>query len=193
MDVRGPGRAAAIVTGIAALAIAALIVTMAAGMFEEPLLDIVSLSSAALGLVAVVLAYGAVTPGTWMRVGRAVTVAGMSLVLAGDALQSAVFGGAANADGLWAATYALRDVIGNGLFFASLIVLGALMWRRQSLLAGLAIANGVLGYLDLAFASRLGLPPHVNFIVLVIWLVGLAISWWRNGVVPTERLASAMA
>jgi membrane protein implicated in regulation of membrane protease activity len=44
----------------------------------------------------------------------------------------------------------------------------------------LAIVNGVLGYLDLAFASALGLPPHTNFLLLVVWEVVLGFTWWRK-------------
>jgi hypothetical protein len=48
-------------------------------------------------------------------------------------------------------------------------------------LGGLALVNAALGWLDLAFAQQLGLPPHVNFLLIVVWLVMLGISTLQRG------------
>jgi hypothetical protein len=116
----------------------------------------------------------------------------MTLVLAGDALQHVFFHSLPAADpskgAIWAMGFALRDWLGNGLFYASLILLGGLLVGEGRRWAGegrrwlgvLAIANGVLGYLDLAFAPALGLPPHTNFLLLVAWEVVLGFTWWRK-------------
>lgn len=42
------------------------------------------------------------------------------------------------------------------------------------------MANGVLGYLAITFAARLGLPPHLNFMLLVAWFGALGVVWWRT-------------
>jgi hypothetical protein len=46
---------------------------------------------------------------------------------AGDAFQAVALRGVGDAGLLWAVSFALRDGIGNGQFFASLLVLGALL------------------------------------------------------------------
>ncbi|HEX6483045.1 MAG TPA: hypothetical protein VF043_29730 [Ktedonobacteraceae bacterium] len=112
-------------------------------------------------------------------------ITSMTLVLAGDALQHVFFHSLAAADPnrgtIWAVAFAFRDWLGNGLFYASLILLGGLLVSQGRCWVGvLAIANGVLGYLDLAFASALGLPPHTNFLLLVVWEVVLGFTWWRK-------------
>jgi hypothetical protein len=87
-----------------------------------------------------------------------------------------------NKGAIWAMAFALRDLLGNGLFYASLILLGGLLVGEGKRWVGiLAIANGVLGYLDLVFAPALGLPPHTNFLLLVVWEVVLGFTWWRLG------------
>jgi len=41
---------------------------------------------------------------------------------------------------LWSISFAIRDGIGNGLFYGSLLVLGAPLWARNCT-TGLALAN----------------------------------------------------
>lgn len=62
----------------------------------------------------------------------------------------------------------------------ALLVLGLLLWRAHPWLAGPAVVNGVLGYLDMLLAARLGLPPHTNFLVLVVFFVALGLTWLRS-------------
>jgi hypothetical protein len=53
--------------------------------------------------------------------------------------------------------------------------------RPPQLVGGLALVNAAPGWMDLAFARQLGLPPHVNFLLLVVWLVMLGISTLQRG------------
>ena len=128
----------------------------------------------------------------WASVTLALGITGMTLVLAGGALQHVFFhalaAGDPNKGTIWTVGFALRDWLGNGLFYASLILLGGLLVGEGRRWVGvLAIANGVLGYLDLAFASALGLPPHTNFLLLVAWEVVLGFTWWRKASRVEER------
>jgi len=149
--------------------------------------DVLSVGAAVSGLVVFVIISGEVQKREpWASVTLVLGITGMILVLAGDALQHVFFHSLPAADpnrgAIWAITSALRDWLGNGLFFASLILLGGLLVGQGRRWVGvLAIVNGVLGYLDLAFASALGLPPHTNFLLLVVWEVVLGFTWWRLG------------
>jgi hypothetical protein len=189
------GRSTALVAFAAAAILTGLIISLAgAGMPPPAVLDGLSIGTAASALVVVIMAYAGLTS-PWGQAGRALALSGMTLVLAGDGLQAVATRGGADSGLLWAISFAIRDGIGNGLFFASLLVLGALLWPRHRWLAVLAITNAVLGYLEMAFAARLGLPPHLNFLLLVVWFVALGVVWWRAaaperrkaaGEVPTE-------
>ena len=148
--------------------------------------DTLSVGTAVSALVVLVLVSWEVRGRQpWASVMLVLGITGMTLVLAGDALQHVVFhtlpAGDPNKGTIWIVAFALRDWLGNGLFYASLILLGGLLVGEGRRWVGiLAIANGVLGYLDLAFASRFGLPPHTNFLLLVVWEVVLGLTWWRK-------------
>lgn len=175
------GRSAAVAAFAAAAMLIGLIVSLAGGGLPAPeVLDALSVGSAAGTLVVVALAYAALAATPWGHAGRALALAGITLVLAGDAFQAVALRSDADTGLLWAISFAIRDGVGNALFFASLIVLGALLWSQHRWLAGLSLANGVLGYLEMAFASRLGLPPHLNFLLVVVWFVALGVAWWRS-------------
>jgi hypothetical protein len=186
-------RSTAVVAFAAAAVLIGLIISLSGGGMPPPaVLDALSIGSAGSAMVVVIMVYAGFA-GPWGQAGRALALSGMTLVLAGDGLQAVATRGSADAGLLWALSFAIRDGIGNGLFFASLLVLGALLWPRHRWLAGLAISNGVLGYLEMAFASRLGVPPHINFLLLVVWFVALGVVWWRtpaperrNTAMPTE-------
>ena len=183
------GRSTAVAAFVAAAILTGLIISLAGGSMPPPaVLDGLSIGTAAGALVVVIMAYAGVA-GPWGQAGRALVLSGMTLVLAGDAFQAVATRGGADSGLLWAISFAIRDGIGNGLFFASLLLLGALLWPRHRWLAGLAIANAVLGYLEMAFAARLGLPPHLNFLLLVVWFVALGVVWWRAA--PPERRKAA--
>jgi len=184
------GRSTALVAFAAAAILTGLIISLSGGGMPPPaVLDALSIGTAASALVVVVMAYAGLVPSPWVQAGRALALSGMTLVLAGDGLQAVATRGSSDSGLLWAISFAIRDGIGNGLFFASLLILGALLWSRHRWLGGLAMANGVLGYLELAFAARLGLPPHLNFTLLVVWFVILGVVWWRAAA-PERRSAA---
>ena len=173
-------RSAAVMAFAAAAILTGLIISLAGGGMPPPaVLDALSVGAAASALVVVIIAYAALVPSRWAQAGRALALSGMTLVLVGDGLQAVATRAASNVGLLWAMSFAIRDGIGNGLFFTSLLVLGALLWSTHRWIAGLAVANAVLGFLEMAFAARLGLPPHLNFLLLVAWFVVLGIVWWR--------------
>jgi hypothetical protein len=113
------------------------------------------------------------------------------MVLTGDAMQHVVFHGtdpSLDKGTLWVATYAIRDIIGNSILYAALVLVGLLLLRENRRWSGaLALVNAALGYVDLAFAAQLGLPPHTNFMVIVAWLVVLGLSSWRDHAHVEER------
>lgn len=193
------GRAQALVSWVAAALLLSLILWLSGALPLAALDDMLSVGAAASALVVVVLLCGEVrTHEPWASVTLALLISGMTLVLAGDALQHVFFhslpSGALSKSTIWAMAQALRDWLGNGLFYACLLLLGGLLIGEGRRWVGvLAIANGVFGYLDLAFASALGLPPHTNFLLLVVWEVLLGITWWRKAsrvdLVRLSRLA----
>jgi hypothetical protein len=163
-----------------------LILWLAALPWLGVLDDVLSVGSATSALVVFALLYGEVRErGPWAIVMLVLGSAGLTLVLAGDALQHVVFHtpsiSAAEKETLWAVASAFRDLLGNGLTNACFILLGGLLagkgWR---LIGALAIANGVLGYLDPMVAPALGLPPHTNFLLFVVWEILLGITWWHQ-------------
>ncbi len=181
------GRVQALVSWTAAVLLLSLILWLSGALPLGALDDVLSVGAAASGLVVFVLISGEVRKyEPWPSVALVLGITGMALVLAGDALQHVFFhslpAGDPNKEAIWAVTFALRDWLGNGLFYASLILLGGLLVGEGRRWVGvLAIVNGVLGYLDLAFASALGLPPHTNFLLLVVWEVVLGFTWWCQG------------
>jgi hypothetical protein len=181
------GRSAAIAAFGAAAILAGLIVSLASGLPSVEVLDALSVGTAASALVVVTLAFAGVATTPWGQAGRALALAGMTLVLAGDAFQAVALRSESDSGLLWAMSFAIRDGVGNGLFFASLLVLGGLLWPHHRWIAGLAVANGLLGYLAMAFADGLGLPPHLNFMLLVVWFVAIGVTWWRNAAATDAR------
>jgi hypothetical protein len=181
------GRTQALVSWAAAVLLLSLILWLSGALALGAFDDVLSVGAAASILVVFVLISGEVRKREpWASVTLVLGITGMTLVLAGDALQHVFFhslpAGDPNKGAIWAAAFALRDWLGNGLFYASLILLGGLLVGEGRRWVGvLAIVNGVLGYLDLAFASALGLPPHTNFLLLVVWEVVLGFTWWRQG------------
>ena len=193
-DHRWGGRSTALMAFAAAAVLTGLIVSLAGGgMPPALLLDALSVGTAASALVVVILTFAGMAATAWTHAGRALAVSGMTLVLAGDAFQAVATRSGSDTGMLWAISFAIRDGIGNGLFFASLLILGALLWSRHRWLAGLAFANGVLGYLEMAFAARFGLPPHLNFLLLVIWFVALGVVWWSLPSSDARRTSNAIA
>lgn len=189
------GRVQALVSWAAAVLLLSLILWLSGALPLGAFDDVLSVGAAVSGLVVFVLISGEVRKREpWASVTLVLGITGMTLVLAGDALQHVFFHSLAAADpnrgAIWAVTSAFRDWLGNGLFFVSLILLGGLLVGQGRRWVGvLAIVNGVLGYLDLAFASALGLPPHTNFLLLVVWEVVLGFTWWRQGsLVDTTQL-----
>ena len=180
------GRAQALVSWAAAVLLLSLILWLSGALPLGAFDDILSVGAAASVLVVFVLISSEVRKREpWASVTLVLGITGMTLVLAGDALQHVFFHSLPAADpnkgAIWAVAFALRDWLGNGLFCASLILLGGLLVGQGRRWVGvLAIVNGVLGYLDLAFASALGLPPHTNFLLLVVWEVVLGFTWWRK-------------
>lgn len=182
------GRSTALVAFAAAAILTGLIISLAGGgMPPAAVLDALSIGTAASALVVVIMAYAGLVASPWGQAGRALALSGMTLVLAGDGLQAVATRAGSDSGLVWAMSFAIRDGIGNGLFFTSLLVLGALLWSRHRWLAGLAMANAVLGYLEMAFAARLGLPPHLNFLLLVVWFVVLGIVWWQAPAAERRR------
>lgn len=187
------GRVTALAAFAAAAILTGLIISLAVGGLPPPaVLDALSIGTAASTLVVVVMAYASIAPSAWAQAGRALALSGMTLVLAGDAFQAVATRGGSNSGLMWTISFAIRDGIGNGLFYASLLVLGALLWSRHRWLAGLAMANGLLGYLAMVFAARLGLPPHLNFLLLVVWFVVLGVVWWRVPAAERRRGADRL-
>ena len=180
------GRAQALVSWAAAVLLLSLILWLSGALPLGALDDVLSVGTAASALVVFVLIYWEVREREpWASVTLVLGITGMTLVLAGDALQHVSFHSLPAADpnkgAIWAMAFALRDWLGNGLFYASLTLLGGLLMGEGRRWVGvLAIVNGVLGYLDLAFAPALGLPPHTNFLLLVVWEVVLGFTWWRK-------------
>lgn len=181
------GHAQAVVSWAAAVLLLSLILWLSGALPLGALDDVLSVGAAASALVVFVLIYWEVREREpWASVTLVLGITGMTLVLAGDALQHVFFHSLPAADPnkgvIWAVAFALRDWLGNGLSYASLILFGGLLMSQGRRWVGvLAIANGVLGYLDLTFASALGLPPHTNFLLLVVWEVVLGFTWWRKG------------
>lgn len=188
-------RLQALVAWAAAVVLLLLILWLSGALPLGTFDDLLSVGAVVLTLVVVVIITCEVRKHEpWASVTLVLGITGMTLVLAGDALQHVFFHSLLVSDPnrgtIWVVAFAFRDWLGNGLFYASLILLGGLLVGEGRRWIGvLAIANGVLGYLDLAFASALGLPPHTNFLLLVVWEVALGFTWWRQGSrVYTARL-----
>ncbi|HET8853654.1 MAG TPA: hypothetical protein VFN02_14125 [Ktedonobacteraceae bacterium] len=179
-------RAQACVAWVAAALLLALILWLSGALPLAAFDDILSVGAAVSALVVFVLINCELQKHEpWASVTLVLGITSMTLVLAGDALQHVFFhslaAGDPNRETIWAVASAFRDWLGNGLFYASLILLGWLLVGGGRRWVGvLTIVNGVLGYLDLTLASVLRLPPHTNFLLLVVWEVVLGIIWWRK-------------
>jgi len=155
------GRAQALVSWAAAVLLLSLILWLSGALPLSALDDVLSVGAAASALVVFVLISGEVRKREpWASVTLVLGITGTTLVLAGDALQHVFFHSLPAADpnkgAIWAMALALRDLLGNGLFYAGLILLGGLLVREGRRWVGaLALANGLLGYHDLAFACVL--------------------------------------
>jgi hypothetical protein len=180
------GRTHAALAWIAAALLLGLILLLAGALpFVGSFDDFFSVAAAAGTLVVFVLVASELrSHEPWSTVSLALGSAGLTLVLVGDALQHVVFHAAGGLDtaSLWAAAFAIRDGLGNTLFYVGLLILGVLlMVHGRRWIGALAFANALLGFLDLAFASSLGLPPHTNFLLLVVWDIAVGVTWWRMG------------
>jgi len=179
-------RIQALVSWAAAFLLLSLILWLSGALPLGAFDDVLSVGAAVLALVVLVIISSEIRKHEpWASVTLVLGITGMTLVLAGDTLQHVYFHSLPPSDPnkgtIWIVTFTLRDWLGNGLFYASLILLGGLLMSEGRRWIGiLAIANGVLGYLDMAFASALGLPPHTNFLLLVVWEVVLGFTWWRK-------------
>lgn len=192
MEATSQGRLMSVAAFGAAAVLIGLIISLAGGNALEPAaLDALSIGTAAGALVVIVLAYAGVAASAWSQAGRALAVSGLTLVLAGDALQAVATRASSDSAMLWSVAFVTRDGIGNGLFYASLIILGALLSSQHRWVGALAIANGVLGYLAMAFAAGVGLPPHLNFMLLAVWFLVLGVVWWRAPASPTRTAEAA--
>jgi hypothetical protein len=130
----------------------------------------------------------------WALIALLLQVVNTSMVLRGDALQHVVFHSShtgLNIGGVWAITTAIRDTIGNNFLYVALTTAGCLLLaERRYWLGALALLNAALGWLDLAFAQQLGLAPHVNFLLIVVWFVMLGGSTLNRAAVSTRTYHS---
>jgi hypothetical protein len=160
--------AVAFVAAAALLALGLLLGSVDAGHGAPSTLLAVAGTVAEVGMLVVLLyAYAANGSEPWAQVGRGLSIAALTLLMAGDATS----------------VDAARD-FGNGLLYASLLILGFVMWDRHLRLAAFAIVNGIIGFAFLAFAAALGLPAELNFMLIVIWLVALGVDWLRSPWAP---------
>lgn len=152
------------VTAVALFVLGMLLASIDQGTGASPALLAVAGTTAELGMALVLLyAFFVVAAGPWAWLGRLSSVVAMGLLFAADVSQ----------------TDALHTV-GNVIFYATLILLGSLMWDRQRWLGCFAAFNGLLGFAFLAFAPSLGLPDELNLLLVVVWLVALGVHWMRT-------------
>ena len=181
-------RAEAALCWIAAAELLALILLLAGRIPNVGVLDtVLSVAAPPLCLGAFALLFTQLRPSVWALLALLFQVVNTVMVLTGDALQHVVFHSTntgLDMGALWVITGAIRDTVGNNFLYVALAMVGYLLLRdRRNWLGGVALVNAALGWLDLAFAHQLGLPPHVNFLLLVAWLVMLGISTWQRGAV----------
>lgn len=114
----------------------------------------------------------------WTRLGAGLGILGLTMVLAGEAIQAAVAAGATSADPATLQTLAsaLRDGAGNSIFYVGMLFLGGVMMASGRRWMGLiAMLVAVLGFV----MAAAGQPPQ-NLILLVIWEVFLGIGYWQQ-------------
>jgi hypothetical protein len=174
-------RAEAALCWIAAAELLALILLLAGAIPNVGVLDtVLSVAAPPLCLGAFAVLFTQLRPSVWALLALLFQAVNTTMVLTGDALQHVVFHSTntgLDMGGLWVITTAIRDTVGNNFLYVALSMVGCLLLGdRRNWLGGLALVNAALGWLDLAFARGLGLPPHVNFLLIVVWLVMLGIS-----------------
>ena len=179
-------RGEAALCGIAAAELLALILLLAGAIPNVGVLDtVLSVAAPPLCLGAFVVLFTQLRPSVWAILALLFQVVNTTMVLTGDALQHVVFHSTntgLDMGGVWVITTAIRDSVGNNFLYLALAIVGCLLLgERRNWLGALALVNAVLGWLDLAFAQQLGLPPHVNFLLIVVWLVVLGISTLQRG------------
>jgi hypothetical protein len=181
-------RAQAALCWIAAAELLALILQLAGAIPYVGILDtVLSVAAPTLFLAVFAILFNQLRPSVWALIAVLFQVVNSTMVLTGDALQHVVFHStntALDKGTLWVITGAIRDTVGNNFLYLALAIMGGLLLaERRRWLGALALVNAALGWLDLAFAQQAGLPPHVNFLVLVVWLVVLGGSTLRMSLV----------
>ena len=177
----GARRAEAALCFLAAAELLALILLLAGAFPNVGVLDtVLSVAAPALCLGAFTVLFRQLRSSVWAVLALLFMVVNTSMTLTGDALQHVVFHSpitGLDKGGLWVVTTAIRDTVGNNFFYVALALVGCLLLAAgRRWLGGLALANAALGWLDMAFANQLGLPPHTNFLLIVVWLVVLGAS-----------------
>jgi len=177
-------RAQAALCWIAAAELLALILQLAGAIPYVGVLDtVLSVAAPTLFLAVFAVLFSQLRPSVWALIAMLFQVVNSTMVLTGDALQHVVFHStntALDKGSLWVITGAIRDTVGNNFLYLALVIMGVLLLAEQRRwLGALALVNAALGWLDLAFAQQMGLPPHVNFLLLVVWLGILGGSTWR--------------
>src|ERR1700724_3688235 len=187
-------RAEAALCWIAAAELLALILLLAGALPNVGVLDtVLSVAAPPLVLGAFAVLFTQLRPSVWAVIALLFQVVNTAMVLTGDALQHVVFhstNSGLNMGGVWVITTAIRDTIGNNFLYVALAMVGCLLLGdRRNWLGTVALVNAALGWLDLAFARQLGLPPHVNFLLLVVWLVMLGVSTLQRGTLADSSYA----
>jgi hypothetical protein len=148
---------------------------------------VLSVAAPALFLAAFAVLFTQLRPSVWALIAILFQVINTTMVLTGDALQHVVFHStntALDKGSLWVIAEATRDTVGNNFMYLALGIMGVLLLAEQRRwLGALALVNAALGWLDLGFAQQIGLPPHVNFLLVVVWLVVLGGSTLRISMV----------
>jgi len=156
--------AMAIVTAVALLVLGVMLGSVDSGNGAPSTLLAIAGTVAEIGMLVVLLyAFALTGSDPWARVGSGLAIAALTMLMVGDAT---------SVDGA-------RD-FGNGILYGCLVLLGLLWWEAHVRLAAFAIANGVIGFVFLAFAAALGIPSELNFMLLVVWLVALGLDWLRR-------------
>ncbi len=154
----------AFVTAIAMFGLGMLLASISSGTGASPaLLAVTGIVSEAGMAIVLLFAFSAVGAGPAPWVGRISALVAMLLLFLGDATQN---------DSL--------RVAGNAVFYATLILLGVLLWNRHTILGAFAALNGLIGFAVLATAEQLGIPDGINLLLVVVWLIALGIDWLRG-------------
>jgi len=190
-------RAQAALCWIAAAELLALILQLAGAIPYVGTLDtVLSVAAPTLFLAAFAVLFTQLRPSVWALIALLLQVVNTTMVLTGDALQHVVFhstSAAIDKASVWVITGAIRDTIGNNFMYLALAIVGCLLLAEQRRwLGGLALVNAALGWLDLAFAEQIGLPPHVNFLLVVVWLVMLGASTLQMSLIARPSVHASL-